>query len=228
MSIRVFHVAYLLCGMQVVAYTQGTYRLGILPTVNIHKPLSAGTGINFKAESRYILEEGEWGEAPETRNEYSLTDLSLLGVQRVGLRQKLAGGYLIRLRDKQVVHRLIQQLALVRSFSRFVLAHRFAADQTFGEGIAPAFRLRYRISVELPLTGERADVREVYLKANSEYLSSWQEKDQSFEMRWVPVLGYKLSDANKVELGIDYRLSSILQDERRNSFWLKVNGFIRI
>ena len=228
MSTRLLHVAFLLCGMFAVARAQNTYRLGILPTLNIHKSVSEGRGINLKTESRYIFEEGEWGETPETQNSYSLTDISILLVQRVGIRQKLAGGYLIRLREQGVVHRTLQQLALVRPFPRFVLAHRFASDQTFGDGIAPTFRLRYRLSVEIPLTGERADVREVYLKANNEYLSSWQKKDQSLEMRWVPVLGYKLSEANKVELGIDYRLSGLFQDSRRSSFWLKVNGFIRI
>ncbi len=99
------------------------------------------------------------------------------------------------------------------------LAHRFAADQTFGGGDPTEWRLRYRLGTELPLNGQEADPKELYLKINNEYLGSWQGNDSDLEIRLVPVLGYLFTDKNKLEFGLDYRIDSFLANEARQRFW---------
>ena len=230
MSIRISQIAiwWQLMSLSLCLPAQDSYRIGALPSVNIHRTLSPNSGINFKGESRQVFREGIWDRTPSVRNEFSLVDLSVLGVQKIGIRQKLAGGYLIRIRDQEVFHRAIQQLSFIRPLARFTLANRLAADQTFGRTTKPTFRLRYRLSIELPLAGLKADAREWYIKVHNEYLSSWQKNVQSWELRGVPMIGYKFSDKNKLELGFDYRLTPVFQEDKRSSFWVKVNGFIRI
>jgi len=40
--------------------------------------------------------------------------------------------------------------------------------------------------------------------------------------------GYEFSPSNKLELGLDYRLDSFLNDKTRNRFWIGINFYQRI
>ena len=112
--------------------------------------------------------------------------------------------------------------------SGFRLAHRFTADQTFSPSEKSEFRLRYRLTTELPLNGQSADAKEFYLKVNNELLNSFQGKEYDLELRLVPLLGYTVTDNHKLEIGPDYRLNRFLQSEARNRFWLSINWFIEL
>lgn len=105
------------------------------------------------------------------------------------------------------------------------MAHRVMTDQTFAKNSKPELRLRYRISSEIPLEGQSLDVKEFYLKINNEYLNSWQSDDYDMEIRGVALLGYSISQANDLEIGIDYRLNSFINGDPRNRIWLSINIF---
>lgn len=98
-------------------------------------------------------------------------------------------------------------------------------DQTFEKNENTEFRLRYRISSEIPLEGQSIDVNEFYLKINNEYLNSLQGVDYDLEVRGVVLLGYSVSALNDVEIGIDYRLDSFVSGNPRNRTWLSINFF---
>lgn len=102
------------------------------------------------------------------------------------------------------------------------MAHRFALDQTESQNAPTKFRIRYRATLELPLSGTSIDPKEWYLKINNEYLNSFQNKEQSLEMRVVPLVGYKFSEKSKLETGVDYRRNDFLSDDPHPTYWVSL------
>lgn len=204
---------------------QGSYQWGILPSVNLNKSLEAGWRINTKLESRQAFGAGTFRQMDSRGYEYVLTDWAVLGGKKIGNQSIFAGG-MIRRRNGQWVQRLIQQYALVQRFSGAKLAHRLATDQTFEATEPVTVRLRYRIGTELPLRGRKVDPREPYFKLNHEYLNQWQGEDYELEIRLVPVVGMLITDANKLEMGLDYRLDRFLAGPARQRCWLSLNWYV--
>lgn len=210
------------------AAAQGTYRVGVLPSVNFNKKLEKDWSINFRTEARQLIRQGDFGGNAVNAFDYVLTDYSLVAAKTVGLNSRLAGGYLVRFRDGELIHRTVQQYTVVQKLRGFRLAHRLAADQTFPPNGDPELRLRYRLTSEIPLNGQSVDPRELYIKANGEWLNSLQRSSYDLEFRAMPFLGYAISPAHKVETGLDYRVSSFLGGNGSHSFWVSLNWFIEI
>lgn len=210
-----------------IGLTQNTYQLGVLPSFNLNKKLSAQWKTNLKIESRQSLKEGFFKESNQVQYEYVLTDFTLILAKKVGLGNTLSGGYTLRLREGDLIHRSIQQFTVVRKFSEYRLAHRLSTDQTFIKDEPVEFRLRYRLTLEFALAGQSVNPKEFYLKINNEYLNILQDKDYDLEIRFVPFLGYKFTDENKLEMGLDYRLDSFVnKGGSRNRFWGILSWFI--
>lgn len=207
---------------------QDTYLLGTLPSFNLNKGINSDWSLNFKAESRVRFLQGEFGGSGVSDLDFQLADLALTASRKTGLNNSLAGGYLIRLRGEQTFHRFIQQFTVVRRYESFRMAHRFSSDQTFNSEVPWELRLRYRITAEIPLNGQSVDPGEFYLKLNNEYLNSWQEGEPDLEIRLVPLGGYEFTDNNKLEFGLDYRLSSFIDGNARNTFWLNIGWYFKI
>lgn len=205
---------------------QDRYQVGLMPSVNFSAGMGKDWKLNLKAESRQRLLLGTFGEESDSDYDYILTDFSVIASRKAGLNNSIAGGYLIRLRDTTVVHRLIQQFTLVNRFDNFRLAQRFAADQSFFENGAVEIRLRYRLSAEFPLSGQAVDPGEFYLKFNNEYLNAFIKSNYDLEIRIVPLAGYEFNDNNKLEFGLDYRLNGFVNNAPRHNFWITLNWFI--
>lgn len=154
-----------------------------------------------------------------------LTDVSLVVTKRIAANITLGGGYLIRAEEDAFKNRAIQQISFSKKYPGFRMAHRIMTDQTFEKNENPEFRLRYRISSEIPLEGQSIDVNEFYLKINNEYLNSWQGNDYDMEIRWVALFVYSISPLNDLEMGIDYRLDTFINGNSRNRIWLSINFF---
>jgi hypothetical protein len=159
---------------------------------------------------------------------YILTDISLIIARKVGLNSRIAGGYLMRFEEGAFTYRFIQQYVIVQKLSGFRLAHRFLSDQTFMANEEPEFRLRYRITSEIPLNGESVDPGEYYLKINNEYINSVQALTYDLEIRLVPVIGYDITPRLKIETGLDYRVNSFLTNTTRHSYWISLNFFVEL
>ncbi len=228
MNINKFHIATFIVFIQFLnsASAQSTYQFGLLPSINLNYKLENDWSLNSKIESRQLLQTGEFNGSTESEYNYILTDISMITAKKVGLNSRVAGGYLIRLREEKLFHRFIQQYTVVQRITGFRLVHRFSTDQTFSKEEKPEFRLRYRIASEVALSGESVDPNEFYFKFNNEYLKSWQDADNDLEIHLVPLLGYNLVNNNKIEMGLDYRVNSFLDNNTRHSFWMNVNWFI--
>jgi hypothetical protein len=207
---------------------QDTYLLGTLPSINLNKGISSNWSLNLKAESRLRFLQGEFSGNARSDLNIQLADFALAVSRKTGLNNALAGGYLIRLRGEQTFHRFIQQFTMVKRYETFRMAHRFSSDQTFNGDNPWELRLRYRITAEIPLNGQSVDPGEFYLKLNNEYLNSWQEGDPDLEIRLVPLAGFVFNDSNKLEFGLDYRLSSFIDGNSRNNFWFNIGWFLKV
>jgi hypothetical protein len=208
------------------AQAQQTWEWGVLPSLNFNKKLPKDWSINAKLEGRYLLASGDFNQEVFERNRYLLTDVALVAAKKIGLNSRVAGGFLARFEDGVFIQRSIQQFVVVRRLPGFRLAHRIVTDQTFSPDEATEFRLRYRISTEIPLNGESLDQKEFYLKINHEYLHSFQDAVFDLEIRMIPLLGYGLSENIKLESGLDYRLSALITGSPEHTFWMTFNLFV--
>lgn len=205
-----------------------SFQLGSLPSINLNTKLKKDWSLNFKIESRQTIGRSSNSAPFATEFGYVLTDYSMITAKRIGLNSRLAFGYLVRFREADVYHRSIQQYTIVQKLSNFRLAHRFVCDQTFSAVERPEFRLRYRLTSELPLNGQAVDAGEGYVKINCELLNSLQNSLYDLEVRLVPLFGYSIRSENKIEIGLDYRANSFLQSQTSHNLWISVNWFVEI
>jgi hypothetical protein len=230
LNTKITLLVVIICLIQVSNNTfgQSTFQLGGLPSLNFNKKLKNDWSLNSKIESRLLFQRGEINGDIDKNFNYVLTDFSLIGAKKIGLNSRIAGGYLIRLDDGDLFHRFILQYVIVQKLSGFRLAHRFLGDHTISASEKHEFRLRYRITSEIPLNGESVDQGEFYLKLNNEYINSLQAKEYDLEIRLIPLIGYDVSEKFKIETGLDYRLNSFLTNNTRHSFWMTLNFFIEL
>ena len=209
-----------------IVTSQSNYRSGLLPSLNLNKGIAKDWQLNFKIESRQLLKERSLGNI--THYHYLHTDFAFVVSNKVGFNSKIGGGYLSRLKDNTFIHRLIQQYTYVEKYASFRLAHRFSTDQTFVQGAPTEYRVRYRATFEIPLNGKSIDPKEFYLKLNNEYLNAFEAREYDLEIRFSPLLGLKLNEGNKLELGLDYRLDSFLENQTKNHFWTSINWYLKL
>lgn len=196
---------------------QNTVESGLMPSLNLNKKLPKDWALNFKTESRLSLQE---------EKEYLQTDLSLLTSRKIGFNSTLAMGYLVRVPNGAALrNRFIQQFIIVNRYSSLKLSHRFGTDQTFGGGDPSVYRLRYRLSAEIPLSGQSTDPGEFFLKFNNEYVNSMEEATYDLEVRGLAFLGFAVSPKAKMELGLDYRVGSFFEPNMRQRGWLALNYY---
>ncbi len=212
-------ILFILSAISAFCNAQSSYQYGIIPSINLIKKFPKNWSTNLKLESRQSIYNQEFNY------DYLLTDVSLVVTKRIATNITLGGGYLLRAEDEGFENRAIQQISFGKKYTGFRMAHRLMTDQTFEKNSKPELRLRYRISSEIPLEGQTIDVKEFYLKINNEYLNSWQEDDYDMEIRWVALFGYSVSAINDLEIGIDYRLDSFINENLRNRIWLSINFF---
>ena len=224
MSIRLRRYILSLCLiLPASVFSQTDYQMGLLPVLNFNKKLKEGFRLNVKAENRQI-----WYEESSFGWSHELLDLSSVISKKIGLRSSIAGGYLLRLREGKIIHRSIQQFTIIRRYSNFRLSHRIAADQSFDHSKPHIFRLRYRLSTLWPLKGQRLNPNEFYLKLNNEYLNSLQAGEYNLELRLVAVLGYEITDNNKLEMGLDQRFANLIHQELKLRSWGNISWFISL
>lgn len=199
----------------IIAQNQNSF--GFLPSVNINSKLPKDWFTNFKIDSRQELYKDIF------KYSYKLTELSLGGGKKIGFRTKLAFGYQLSTDSKVVYNTFIQQMSHTKKYQTFILAHRFQTNQTLNKNKAVEYRLRYRLSAEIPLNGQILDPKELFVKVNNEYLNSMQGETYDLEIRIAGFLGFVLSPKTKIEIGIDNRIDSFINNNLRNRLWLGLN-----
>lgn len=198
-------------------------RVGILPQINLNVSLPGDWRGNVKLESRQIFHESD---EPGYRCER--TDLAFMITRKTTAGPSWGAGYLVRLEDGAFIHRTTQQYSAVSRYTAFRLGHRLVADQTFRPEQPVEYRFRYRASSDFPLQGQSVDPGEFYLKVSNEYLGSFEGPDFDLEIRGLGALGLNLTDNNKLEFGLDYRVNAFLTSPARHNFWGYLGWFLSI
>ncbi|MFD2731708.1 DUF2490 domain-containing protein [Pedobacter alpinus] len=206
-------------------YAQTQTRVGFLPSVNYNQKINKVWEANFKFESRHFVFENSTSQSSVFKYKYSLSDVTALVGRKVGLNSKVILGFLTRIEPEAVTYRTIQQFIFQTKIEKFRVAHRLVTDQTFSSNESTEFRLRYRLSAEIPLSGLKVDVKEFYLKFNTEALHSIQDDEYDLELRAVPNIGYVINDQHKIELGLDNRFASFIDNQTHFTSWLTINWF---
>lgn len=218
-AVSVFFIMILHSG-----YGQTQLDIGVLPKVVLSTEISDHLSIAGSVQTR-LLREGVGQD--DSKFEYSLTDLTGIVEYRLRGGTRLAVGYLFRSVKEDIVHRAIQQVSWTRTMSKYRIGHRLRTDQTFAPDGGVSYRLRYRLSVQVPLDGLELDPRELYLKLATEKLHQWSSGDFSTELRVIPALGYYGNDESKIELGADARYDSIFSVDDTLTVWGTISYYLR-
>lgn len=197
---------------------QSSIKGGLLPKITLSKNILPKTKFIQSIESRQIILDGDKNEA--TGYDYVLTDFTSIVSYKIGATNSINAGYLFRLQGKEIIHRSIQQYTWLTQNHNSRFAHRISTDQTFEKNEKTAFRVRYRLVLEKALNGDRIDVHEFYIKLGGESLIMYQGKKADLECRFMPFLGYEATKNSKFELGVDYRIGKLIQEEMpAQNFW---------
>lgn len=158
--------------------------------------------------------------------DYVRTDLTLVANYRFRPLASVGTGYLLRFSDGELIHRTLQQVALVERLPNGRIGHRWRTDQTYQAETTTRYRLRYRFSWETALRGQRVDDQEFYLIASWELLGSKQAREYDLENRLTGSLGYNISNKQQLELGLDHRWDRLLENTTRHRIWWTIGYFI--
>lgn len=209
------------------SYSQSALVVGTLPEITITKGFSNNYSLTFNLESRQELIDTYYGDLKSLDFNFILMDFSIIGAKKIDLNKTIAIGYQSRFESGKLIHRSIQQFNITSAYSDYRLGHRIVTDQTFEKDEKVEFRFRYRITGEFPLNGLAVDPKEFYFKVGNEYVNAIQSNLYDMEIRATPMLGYTFNDDNKLEGGIDYRLSGFLNGAIENVFWINLNWYLK-
>lgn len=199
-------------------FAQNTLNSGLLPKIVLSKEISDKTKSINTIESRFIVDEDDKNIS------FSLVDMSTILSFKTGLNKSFNFGYLLRLKNEETIHRTFQHFNIIQQQLTYKLAHRFAFEQFYQDGFSPTFRTRYRIGFQKALNGEQLDLKEFYIKIANEYLYNFND----LQIRLTPYLGYQMTKKNRIELGLDYRLSQFINKSTKNDIWFRATWYISL
>jgi hypothetical protein len=143
----------------------------------------------------------------------------------------LASGFQARLREPfadEPTHELRpwQQITLVTRLEKFRLRNRLRIEQRFvqrerGEPHDFYLRLRYRLSLDFPLAGERLDDKEFYLNTSAEWQLTPTRNDAFYfsNLRGYLGLGFRFNRYHRLEAGPELRTRHLSREGNRENFW---------
>lgn len=215
-------------GLSFSITVMGQSAAGWLPEITLTYKPSTDWKVTLQGESMQQV----WRQAPradwDADYQYIRTDITGFAAYRLSPLYTVAAGYLFRITDGGIIHRSIQQLSGVQRLPNFRLGHRLRTDQTFVQDADTEFRLRYRLSAEFPLGGQRVDNQEWYIIGSYENLGKLEGGTVDWEKRLVGGLGYNFNPQHKIEFGFDYRLDRFIRGLPRHRTWGTISYFVNL
>lgn len=194
---------FIFCGASL--WGQAAYQVDLLPQINASFSINKKWKLLARVEPRYNFHDGQ-----SFVSVYDRTDASLFVSRKTSLNGAVALGYLLRQEGTAFGHRFSQQYTTTSKLEHLKLGHRFLADETIFSGRALSLRLRYRLSLEIPLSGLSLDPKEFYLKTSNEHIFAYRRPDFDYEIRTFAGAGYAFNKTYRLETGLDYRISNII------------------
>jgi len=199
--------------------------IGSAPEISLGFKISNNWSMASKIESFHTFYNFNENTNNSWNYNYEGTDVQLFLNYRLNPFWRVALGYQIGTEPGNIFdHRTIQQLTYSRRPEGILFGHRLRTDQTYYADDSPQYRLRYRLSVEIPLQGLAIDPREFYMVTSDELILATQHNDVELENRLVLWLGYQFLNGNELQTGVDYRIDST-GDQK---VWLKIAMNLRL
>jgi hypothetical protein len=134
-------------------------------------------------------------------------------------------GIFHRFQENEDGNRIIQQLAILQRMRNFRINHRLRTDQTVTRNADVEVRFRYRLSMEIPLEGNKVDPGEHYLVLSEEPILSYKGGDFEIENRIAFAVGKLFTTKEKLEFAVDYRTDGYIQEGFRTRLWTKISYY---
>lgn len=147
----------------------------------------------------------------------------------ISTRIKMGGGYYYRwsqplLSGHRYEHRLLQQIGYISYIGDRRLAHRLRLEQRIRSS-SYQNRIRYRLSYDFPLQGERLDPGENYIVLKNEMMTAFNAATGDAENRFSAGLGWFANNNYKFELNFQYRTQDIFSGEGVTHLFLAGTAF---
>jgi hypothetical protein len=144
-------------------------------------------------------------------------------------RVKVGGGYYYRwsaplLDGYEYEHRILQQIGFINYIGDQRIAHRLRTEQRI-RSTSYQNRVRYRVSYDFPLEGERLDPGERYLIFSNEVMSAFNKDAADAENRFSAGMGWFFNRQQKFELGLQYRTQDIFSGDGISHLFLVSTSF---
>ncbi|MGM0480117.1 MAG: DUF2490 domain-containing protein [Bacteroidota bacterium] len=209
------------------AWTQRSY-FGVFPEFALNYNAFNYWKFTSKIESQHVLFSDDQEVTKRWGYRHERTDLQVFASRKMTARTSFAAGYQYRINDGSGnTHRAIQQWAGLSYLRHYRLGHRIRADQTFLDDQID-WRLRYRISSDIALQGQKLDPGELYILLSEEMIGELSEGTINLENRLVAGLGRYFMNKQKLEISVDYRLDPIIHSPQRNRIWVKLSFYYTI
>lgn len=165
----------------------------------------------------------------ENRKWLSFLEPQFVMSYSLSTRMKIGGGYYYRwseplLDGYRYEHRFLQQIGFISYIGDRRLAHRLRLEQRIRSS-SYQNRLRYRLSYDFPLQGERLDPGENYLILKNEMMTAFNADQADAENRVSIGLGWFVSSRYKFELNAQYRTQDIFSGNGISHLFLAGTSF---
>ncbi len=147
-------------------------------------------------------------------------------------RKKISLGYVFKQNDPfekaiEIENRVTAQFATWSYRNKVRISHRFRAEQRFKDtGFSE--RIRYRLSTDFPLKGDKMDKGEAYFVASNESLFEIARKNYDYENRLNAGIGWLLKKKQKIQFLPGYRISNISSNKETHALILNMAYYFRL
>ncbi|WP_163379844.1 DUF2490 domain-containing protein [Cyclobacterium sp. SYSU L10401] len=202
---------------------------GLFPEFQLGFSAAENLKITGKIESQHGLVDKVSQERADWAYYHNQTDFQGFVGTSLNPFVAITGGYQYRLESgSDNSHRAIQQISFLQRKGTYQMGHRFRADQTFAPDEPVEYRLRYQISIEIPIEGQSLDPGEFYLVFSDEPIYSIQSGESGLENRLVAALGHLSKGKQKFQAGIDYRTDRFFDADLRQRTWFKFGWYLSL
>lgn len=197
------------------AGAQSYQQMGAIPSLLFSQEINRTWDLNLGLSSQALLTEDVVDGLEFPRKVRNINLQTIVSYDRSPA-LKLDFGFLIRKVDpfdgeQAYEMRPWQQATIQFYMGKYRLRNRFRIEERFFtselESTELDMRLRYRLSMDFPLSGERLDKGEFYINGSLEALSKLDQEDviRNWENRCYFGIGHLFSTGNRLELGPEIR-----------------------
>lgn len=213
--------------------------VGYLPNVQVEGRLSERVDYFLQSGSEMTFLEKTGGEALLPTANLLNFDLVPGITFDLGTKWNIAAAFVARRRNPfsgtpGTELRPWQQATHIFRLGKYRLRNRLRAEQRFtqrerGDDFVLTHRLRYRISVDFPLNGDRLDDREFYFNGSVEWLVTLPREQFFFyrNNRGSASLGYQFDKRHRFETGLELRYQNLNEERDLGQTWFLRTTFVK-